>query len=58
MILLLLILYGCSMSEVVEQSPQTKSVDTIYIKKADTIDRRIPIRFDITIEDWKDERID
>ena len=55
-ILLLILLISCSKSEVVTMPPQTKSTDTTYTPrvKADTTEKRHPIRFEVTIKDWED----
>lgn len=54
MILLLLILYGCSMSKIEEQQIKPKEAE-IYTPrvKTDTI-KRHPIKFEVTIKDWED----
>ena len=57
LILLLLLLTSCSMSEIVEQpAPRTKADTTCYTpRQIDTLklsDK--PIGFDVSVEDWKE----
>jgi hypothetical protein len=52
-ILLLLLLLGCSRSEVINEPPR-EFVDTMFTRaRNDTTERRIPIGFGVTVEDWK-----
>lgn len=52
-ILLLLPLLGCSRSEVINEPPR-KVDDTMFTRaRNDTIERRIPIGFGVTVEDWE-----
>lgn len=57
-ILLILLLSSCSKSEVIEM-PLTKGVDTTYTPRvADSTEVRQPIRFDVTVGDWKEITIE
>ena len=53
--IILLLLAGCSKSEVLMELPQTKSIDTTYTPRVrvDTMDKH-PIRFDVNIIDLED----
>lgn len=53
-ILLLLLLLGCSRSEVINEPPR-ECVDTMFTRaRNDTTERRIPIGFGVTVEDWEE----
>ena len=64
---IILLAVSCMKTEILN-APDTKSVDSVYIKpvkqhidiitdttKVDTTDQRIPIGFDPTVEDWDEE---
>lgn len=53
-LLLILILSGCSKSEVIAYPElNTKAQDSTYTPRvADSTETRKPIRFDVSIEDW------
>lgn len=64
---LLLLLASCMKTEILN-APETRSIDTVFVKPTkqhieiiDTIqvdttdDQRIPIEFDPTVEDWDEE---
>ena len=52
--ILLLLLLGCSRSEVINEPPK-KEVDTMFTRaRNDTIDNRKPIGFGVTVEDWEE----
>lgn len=54
MILLLLILYGCSMSKIEEQQIKPKEAE-IYTPRVKTdTTKKHPIKFEVTIKDWED----
>jgi hypothetical protein len=58
-ILLILILSACSKSEVVQMPTETKGIDTTYTSRvADSTETRQPIRFDVTVGDWKEITIE
>lgn len=53
-LLLLLLLLGCSRSEVINEPPK-KEVDTMFTRaRNDTTEKRIPIGFVVTVEDWEE----
>jgi len=57
--IILLLLAGCSKSEVLMELPQMEIRDTTYtprVKSTDTTDRH-PIRFDVHITDWEDGNV-
>ena len=52
--ILLLLLLGCSRSEVINEPPK-KEVDTMFTRaRVDTTEKRIPIGFGVTVEDWEE----
>lgn len=59
LLLILLLLAGCSKSEVLISPPQTESTDTTYTPRAKSVDttKMHPIRFDVHITDWVEENI-
>ena len=56
LLITLLLLAGCSKSEVLIEMPKMESADTIYTPKTkvqDTI-KRHPIKFDVYVIDWEE----
>lgn len=56
-VLLLLLLGGCSKSDILYEMPQMESKDTTYTpmtKHPKDTTRRIPIRFDVHITNWEE----
>lgn len=52
--ILLLLLLGCSRSEVINEPPR-ECVDTMLTRaRNDTTERRIPIGFGVTVEGWEE----
>lgn len=64
---IMLLAVSCMKTEILN-APETRSIDTVYIKpekkhkdiitdttKVDTTDQRVPIEFDPTVEDWDEE---
>lgn len=52
--ILLLLLLGCSRSEVINEPPR-EFVDTMLTRaRNDTTERRIPIGFGVTVEGWEE----
>lgn len=65
---LLLLLASCMKTEILN-APETRSIDTVFVKptkqhieiidtsnvQVDTTDQRVPIGFDPTVEDWDEE---
>lgn len=59
---ILLLLVGCSLSEVID-APTPKEVETYTPRKraADTTKRdtaRVPISFDVSVDNWDEEDVD
>ena len=58
-LLIILLLSSCSKSEVVQMPAETKGIDTTYTPRvADSTETREPIRFDVTVGDWKEITIE
>lgn len=58
-LLIILLLSGCSMSEILEQAaPRTKSDTTYTPRQKDNIaESGIPIAFEVSVEDWDNTEI-
>ena len=60
-LLIILLLSGCSMSEVLDM-PKTRAADTteyIPIERNDTTETSgVPVTFDVSVEGWEDTEID
>lgn len=51
---ILLLLLGCSRSEVINEPPK-KEVDTMFTRvRVDTTEKRRPIGFGVTVEGWEE----
>lgn len=57
-LLLLLLLLGCSRSEVINEPPREEVDTAVMMRKPrppkDTTEKRIPIGFGVTVEDWEE----
>ena len=59
LLIILLLLAGCSKSEVVSIPTQMEIRDTTYTPRSKSTDttKRYPIQFDIHITDWEDVEV-